>query len=142
MSYGNNQTVVRDLHVTVKIGGVTLNKPVEFETHWGNNIQEDPLIGTDIPDMWTSKYQGSIILDFPYSTDLNLDSLSKPGSDGEVPSTTITIALLDTQDTPKTDTWTFTAKLWQPRLTASKQDPTVRARLTGILTTRPQRTQA
>jgi len=140
-SYQTEYTVVRDQNVVVKINDVTLNKPVSFEFFHGNEIVSDPYIGTDILGRYTSKLDGGIILDFPYSTDLDLDTLCKPGANGQVPTTEVTITLTDTQTPTKTDSWTLQVMFWQPRIAIGQRDPTVRAQLIGVFADRPQRIQ-
>ena len=107
---------------------------------WGNTVNEEPTIGSDIPDQWTGKFHGVITLDILYMSDLSLPSLSDPGADGMVPETTITGVFTDTQAVPKIDTWTIKARLNNPTLIVREQG-FVKARTSGLLTARPARVQ-
>lgn len=153
MSYGGSDKVIfflpADVNLKtatlssakVKIGGTELAVAHDIYARWGNEVNEEDLIGTDIPDTWTGRFRGQIIIEHLYCTDLDLTALVDPGSDGQVPETTITGEMTDTRTVPKTDTWTFKARLNQPEI-VERKGGFVTARVTGVLTARPTRVQS
>ena len=142
VEYGSRQTLIQidPDHTQIKLGGLVVVKVVNLTCIWGNTVNEEPTIGTDIPDQWTGKFHGVITLDILYMVDLPLDTLSAPGADGMIPESTITGVLTDTEATPKTDTWTIKARLNQPSMIMREQG-FLRARMSGILTARPTKIQ-
>jgi hypothetical protein len=139
---GSSQTIVKILtNATIKIGTSKIAEAKNVTAQWGNEIKEEIVIGTDMPEYYTGIFRGTISIEHLYCTDLDLATMTDPGDDGQVPETTITEELKDTAATPKTDTWTFTARLNKPEILI-KTEGFVDARLTGILTARPTRVQA
>lgn len=139
---GSRNTLIQidDAHCDVKIGGTSVAKAQNVTCVWGNTVNEEPTIGSDIPDQWTGKFHGVISLDILYMTDLAIDTLSAPGADGQVPETTITGVFTNTEGTPKIDTWTIKARLNNPSIIVREQG-FLKARCGGLLTVRPQKTQ-
>ena len=142
MVYGSNITVVKTSNVTIKIGGTELAKGSTIKPGWGNDIVEDPLIGSEYPDQSTHKFGGTITIEFLYITDLHLDSLTNPGSDGQVPETTVTVELTDMQSPAKTDTWTLKVRFNYAGFDSAGRNGNVFASITGRITERPTRSQS
>jgi hypothetical protein len=125
----------------VKIGGVVLAVARNVTCRWTNEVRQESVIGTDVPVQWTGPLRGVVDVEWLECSDMDLTTLVNPGSDGQVPESTFTEELTDTQATPKKDTWTFKARLNQPEIISLLGD-IVRARVTGVLTSRPTRSQA
>lgn len=140
-AYGSQTTVVFIKNAKVKIGGTDLAVAKNVNARWGNEIYEEEILGTDIPVTGTGRFSGTIEIEYLYCTDLNLATLVDPGADGQVPETTITEELKDTQEVAKTDTWTFKARLNRPEI-LGRVGGFVVARVTGVMTARPTRAQA
>jgi len=140
---GSRNTLIQidGSHCEVDVGGTKIAKAQNVTCVWGNTVNEEPVIGSDIPDQWTGKFHGVITLDLLYMTDLAVDTLTAPGADGQVPITTITGKFTDTQGSPKLDTWTIYARLNNPTLIV-RETGFVKARVSGILTARPTKVQA
>ena len=143
MDIGSRQTLVQSdpEHVSIKIGATKIIKVQNLTCVWGNTVNEEPTIGSDIPDQWTGKFHGVVTLDILYMTDLDMTALCDPGADGQVPVSTITGVLTDTEVVPKSDTWTIYARLNNPTLIVREQG-FIRARMSGLLIARPIRAQA
>lgn len=137
---GGQTKVVYVRRAVIKIGADTLAVGREITAQWGNQIVEAPVIGADVPINWTGQFKGAISIGYLYCTDLNLTTLTNPGSDGQVPETTITEELTDTQAVAKKDTWTFTVRLNDVQILGRAGD-FVYARVSGVLTARPARSQ-
>jgi len=138
--YGGQTKVVFVRNAKVKIGGTELGVAKNVNARWGNEVYEEEVIATDIPITGTGRFGGSVDIEYLYCTDLDLTTLVNPGADGQIPETTITEELKDTQATPKTDTWTFKARLNRPEI-LGRAGGFVIARVTGVLTARPTRAQ-
>jgi len=137
---GGQTKVVYIRRATIKIGSSTLAVGREITAQWGNEVATAAVIGSDVPINWTGQFKGQISIGYLYCTDLDLAALTEPGADGQVPETTITSELTDTQATAKKDTWTFKARLNDVQLLGRAGD-FVYARASGVLTERPSRVQ-
>jgi hypothetical protein len=126
---------------SVSIGGVVLAVARNVTCRWSNEVRQESVIGTDVPLQWTGPLRGTVDIEWLECSDFDLTALVNPGSDGQVPESTFTEVLVDSESTPKQSTWTFKARLNQPEIVTRLGD-IIRARVTGVLTSRPTRTQA
>ena len=138
---GSQTKVVYIRRAAIKIGTDTLAVGREITAQWGNTVTEVPVIGADLQINWTGAFKGTISIGYLYCTDLNLATLTDPGADGQIPETTITEEFTDTQSTPKKDTWTLVARLNDVQISGRAGDFVI-AKVSGVVTARPSRSQA
>jgi len=137
---GSQTTTVFIKKASVKVGTPTLAVARNVTARWGNEIPQEEVIGSDIPLTGTGVLKGTIELEYVYCTDSNLATLIDPGTDGQVPETTIQEILVDTQGTPVTHTWTFKSRLGGEIV--GRVPGYIIARLSGPITARPLRSPA
>ena len=111
-----------------------------FTAKWGNNLEEEKVIGNDIQIINTAEYHGEIDLDIGYSTENTaaneqFRALLTPSS-GQIPAISMAWTAKDVSGNERT--FTLYGTVWPANTEWSLNGPTMsRAKVHCILTARP-----
>ena len=110
-----------------------------FSAKWGNNLDEEGVVGTDIPIINTNQYHGEIDLDIGYSTEntgnAQFTTLMIPAN-GQI--TAISMVWTGKDVSSITRTFTLTSTVWPKSTEVKMSGPSmVRSTFSAVLTQRP-----
>jgi len=137
---GSQGTFVSGVNGSVTFNGNVYAVAKTFTLQWGNKLDEEAVIGTDIPIINTNVYHGEFDMDILYSTENSsgqqFASLLTPAN-GQISPVSLVLTGKDVAG-PTTRTFTLTSTCW-PQQTELDfvGDDAVHAKIKGVLTARP-----
>ncbi len=107
---GASNKTVWGKNVTITLGGDVRGQAEDCELKWSYRLLAEEVAGTFAPTIGTGVFHGELKIGELYTTDTDLLTFVKPASNGDIPVTTTTFALKDT-NVPTTTTYTVTARM-------------------------------
>ena len=108
---GASNKTVWGKNVALTVGGDLRGQAEDCELKWSYKLMAEEVAGTFAPTIGTGVFHGELKIGELYTTDTDLLTFAKPASNGDLPITTTTFALKDTQGSPSTTTYTVTARM-------------------------------
>jgi ATP sulfurylase len=143
-SVGLQNTVISGVNARITLNGVIFAVARQFTFKSGNKLEEEKVIGTDIPIINTAEFHGEMDLTVIYSTESTAQfSTMLTLSNGQIPGINFVLSTHNVQtpgfvDVTNSKTFTWTGTLWPQQMEIDQAGPQVmQAKLQGIFSARP-----